>query len=82
MQVSLLLMIYFANVLIVALILMTSFLSDRTVSKRHALSWAVVVIASLFWFIAVPLSFVEIVRKSLHRRHALRDQVNPSKTLI
>ncbi|WP_416671630.1 hypothetical protein [Egbenema bharatensis] len=81
MQVSLLLMIYVANALIVALIMMTSFLSDRTTSKKHTLSWVVVAIASLFWFIAIPLSFIEILRKSLHRRRVLRDQVLPSKTL-
>ncbi|PSB13000.1 hypothetical protein C7B61_07135 [filamentous cyanobacterium CCP1] len=79
MQVSLLLLIYFLNVLVVASILLWSFFADRSTPKNHKLSWAVVVIASVLWFIAVPLSIIEILRKLLHHRSVLRDQNNPSK---
>lgn len=73
-----LLSMYLLNAGIVATILIWSFLVDQSTPKRHRLSWLVILVASAFWFIVVPLSCVEIVRRSLHQRKVLQDQSNPT----
>lgn len=81
MQISLLLYIYLLNAAIVAFILLVSFWSDSSTPKNHKLSWLIVLVASLLWFIAIPLSIVEFSYKSLRRQRALKGQANPSKNL-
>lgn len=71
MQIGLLLNIYLLNALIVALILLWAFLSDRSTSKSHRLSWIVICLASALWFIAIPLSCIEILCKALQQRRVL-----------
>lgn len=81
MQLGLLLYIYILNALIVFLILLWAFLTDRSTSKSHRLSWLIVFLASTLWFIAVPFSLVEILRKALQQRRTLPDKSNPPKYL-
>ncbi|WAL61236.1 hypothetical protein [Thermocoleostomius sinensis] len=80
MQTGLLLQIYGFNVLIVASILCLAFFSDRSTPKHHVISWLVVALASIFWFIALPLSFLEIMRKVWKQQRALSKR-NPSRNL-
>lgn len=80
MQVSLLFLLYIVNAIAVALILLSAFWADRSTSKNHKLSWAVIVVASALWFIALPLSLVEVLHKSLRRRFVY-SQGKPSKHL-
>lgn len=64
-----LLCLYLLNALIVAVVLSVALLSDRSIPKRHGASWVVILLASGFWFIAVPLSIAEIGRKvNQHRK--------------
>jgi hypothetical protein len=80
MQVSLLLLIYSLNVLVVALVLLWAFLSDHSTPKNHKLSWVVLAIASVFWFITVPVSMLETLRRSIRYRRTVQAQIRPSKT--
>lgn len=70
---------YLINAGIVAAILMWAFLADRSTSKQHQLSWLIILIASALWFIAVPLSCFEILRRSLRQRKVLQRQSKPSQ---
>lgn len=81
MQLGLLLYIYVLNALVVALILLWAFLSDRSTPKTHRLSWVIVLLGSAFWFIAVPISMVEIVRKILQQRKELPNKTNHPRSL-
>jgi hypothetical protein len=80
MQISLLLLIYSLNVLVVAFVLLWSFFSDHSTPKDHTLSWVIIAIASIFWFIAVPVSMLETLRKSTRYRRTVQAQIRPSKT--
>ena len=80
MHTGLLLQIYFFNVLIVASILCWAFFSDRSTPKNHSSSWIVIGLASVFWFVAIPLSFVEIIRK-VWRQQKVVSKRNPSRNL-
>lgn len=71
MQIGLLLFIYTLNALIVALILLWAFLSDRSTSNSDRTSWLVVCVASAFWFVAIPLSMAEVLRKAFQRRRTV-----------
>ncbi|PSB11377.1 hypothetical protein C7B62_05585 [Pleurocapsa sp. CCALA 161] len=42
------------------------FYSDYSTSKLDLISWCVLLIASLFWPIVLPVSSWELSRKSLH----------------
>lgn len=81
MQLGLLLYIYTLNALIVFLILLWAFLSDRSTPNSHRLSWIILCLASTLWFVAVPLSMVEILRKVLQQRRTLPNRSNPPKYL-
>jgi RsiW-degrading membrane proteinase PrsW (M82 family) len=71
MQIGLLLHLYILNALVVALVLLWAFLSDRSTAKNHKLSWLVICIASALWLIAVPLSIIEVLRKFIYQRRVL-----------
>lgn len=58
-----LLAFYLIVVVAVFLVLLSAFLTDCVASKIDKLSWAVLVLGSLFWFIAIPISVVEILYK-------------------
>jgi len=81
MQLGLLLYIYVLNALVVALILLWAFLSDRSTPKTHRLSWIIVLLGSTFWFIAVPISLAEILRKAMQQRKVLPDKSNHPRSL-
>lgn len=68
MLINLLVSVYLLNVLVVALVLVSALLADRTTSKFDRTSWIVVALASIFWFVAIPLSFAEVVRRVWVRR--------------
>lgn len=82
MQIGLLLYIYLLNAAIVAFILLVSFWSDSSTPKNHKLSWIIVLVASLLWFITVPLSIAEFSYKALRRQRAVKGEANPGKNLI
>lgn len=79
--VSLLLYVYLLNAFVVALILLWAFWSDRSTANSHRLSWLVVLIASALWFVAIPLSVNEVLRKSLQQRRVLSGKSSPSRYL-
>ncbi|WP_088892682.1 hypothetical protein [Leptolyngbya ohadii] len=58
-----LLSVYLLVSLVVFLMLVGVFLADSTTPKSDRLSWLLICIGSLFWVIAVPLSFVEVFQK-------------------
>ncbi|GAB4373735.1 MAG: hypothetical protein Kow00121_17340 [Elainellaceae cyanobacterium] len=68
MLINLLVSVYLLNALVVALVLVSALLADRTTSKSDKTSWIVVALASILWFVAIPLSFAEVVRKVWVRR--------------
>lgn len=80
MHIGLLLCIYITNALIVALILLWAFLSDRSTANSHRASWAIILIASTLWFVAVPLSMMEVLRKAWRRR-VVAEKSNPPRYL-
>lgn len=65
-----LLSVYSVVSLVVFITLLSVFWTDRTTPKSDRLSWLLVFIGSLIWFVAVPLSMLELARK-LFRRDAL-----------
>lgn len=71
MQIGLLFFIYILNALIVALILLWAFLSDRSTANNHRMSWLIVFIASALWFVAIPLSLAEVLRRAFQQRRAV-----------
>lgn len=77
---NLLWLIYWLNAAIVALILLLAFLADRSTAKSQKMSWIIILVASLFWFIAIPLSGVEHLRRSFRRYRVSRRQAKPSQT--
>lgn len=62
-----LLSVYLLVALVVFMMLLGVFLADNTTPKSDRLSWLLVCIGSLIWFVAIPLSIVELVRKILRR---------------
>jgi hypothetical protein len=44
-------------------VLLAAFWLDSSTSKRHQLSWAIILIASAFWGVALPLAVLERSRK-------------------
>ncbi len=77
---NLLWLIYGLNAVIVALVLLLAFLADRSTPKSQKMSWTIILVASLFWFIVVPLSGFEHLRRSFHRYRAARRRSKPSQT--
>lgn len=76
-----LLSVYSLVALVVFLTLVGVFLADGTTSKTDRLSWLLICIGSLFWVVAVPLSFVEVFQKwvwsvVLHRQESPRRNWN------
>ena len=49
-------------------LLLSAFWLDRSTSKRHQLSWIIVLIGSLFWGIVLPLAVIERSRKLFKQR--------------
>ncbi|HEY9597042.1 MAG TPA: hypothetical protein V6C65_32330 [Allocoleopsis sp.] len=77
---NLLWLVYWLNAAIVALVLLLAFLADRTTPKSQKMSWAIILVASVFWFIAVPLSGVEYLRRLFRRYRVTRRHAKPSQT--
>lgn len=71
--------VYWLVSLFVFLTLLGVFLADRSTPKSDRLSWLLVCVGSLIWFIAVPLSILELARK-LCRREILPKPELPWKT--
>jgi hypothetical protein len=70
--------IYFTGASIVFGLLLNAFIKDSSTPKTHFMSWAVLIVASLFWFITLP----SIVRKQIERKGhlspiALLNQIHP-----
>ncbi|MGP1385008.1 MAG: hypothetical protein ACTS2F_15705 [Thainema sp.] len=61
-----LMIIYLLGALTTGTLLLVAFLMDETTSITHVGSWLVVLVASLIWPLALPLSGVELW-KSRHR---------------
>lgn len=78
MQLNVLLLIYVLNALVVASILILAFLSDRSTSKRQKMSWMIIGAAATFWFIAIPVSIVEVLHRIIRQRHVLQKPHKPS----
>lgn len=55
--------LYLIITLVAFLVLLGAFLSDGSTPKVDKLSWTVLVLGSVFWLIAIPLSFGEVLRK-------------------
>ncbi len=73
--------VYLTVALFVFLILLSAFLLDHSTPKIHRLSWVVVVLGSAFWFIVIPLSFAEVVRKVAKVKSCAQKQGNPNQKL-
>lgn len=50
------------------LVLFAAFWLDSSTSKRHSLSWIVVLVGSLFWGVVLPLALAERLRKLMRQR--------------
>lgn len=56
-------------------ILLAAFWLDGSTSKRHGLSWMIVLVGALFWGIVLPLAVLERSRKMIrHRVVAMRQE--------
>ncbi|NEP15329.1 MAG: hypothetical protein F6J97_00250 [Leptolyngbya sp. SIO4C1] len=64
--------LYFLPAIWVAAILSCIHLSDCTASRGDRYAWVVIAIASILWPIVLPISAVELVRKSARKRAAKR----------
>lgn len=59
---------YFQLGSIAFLYYLTLFFSDKTTPKNDPTSWIAIFIASSLWIIVVPISFVELISKSIGKR--------------
>ena len=50
------------------LVLFAAFWLDGSTSKRHRMSWVIVLIGSLFWGVVLPIAVAERLRKLLRQR--------------
>jgi hypothetical protein len=62
-------------------ILLGAFLLDGSTSKRNGMSWAVILIGTIFYPIVLPLSLIEISRKLLKQRYDASKQGSPSRNI-
>jgi polyferredoxin len=60
--------IYLLTAALFFIILLTAFWLDGSTSKRHGLSWMIVLLGALFWGIVLPLAVIERTRKVLKQR--------------
>ena len=67
---------YFIIALFVLSILLLAFWFDRSVSKTDKTSWAVIILGTVFWFVVLPLSFVEVIHKLLKTKRHVPDRTN------
>lgn len=65
-------MTYLIGAIVTFGIMLHAFLSDRASSKRDRISWSVLVVASLFWFV----SLVFILRRKWTTHRMLSERVN------
>jgi|GEM_PF-3826618 hypothetical protein len=72
-------LVYSLVSLVVFVTLFGVFWTDGTTPKSDRLSWLLVCIGSLIWFVTVPLSIVELARK-LFRRDVLPRPEFPRRT--
>lgn len=49
-------------------VLLVAFWRDGSTSKRHQLSWVIVLIGSLFWGVVLPIALIERSRKLLRQQ--------------
>ncbi|MBW4661323.1 MAG: hypothetical protein KME15_21830 [Drouetiella hepatica Uher 2000/2452] len=68
--------LYFIVALLVLSVLLLAFWLDRSVPKTDKKSWAVVILGAFFWFVVLPLSFVEVIHKLLKTKHHTSDRPN------
>ncbi len=61
-------LLYLVTAGIFFLVLFASFWLDGSTSKRHGMSWVIVLVGSLFWGIVLPLAVAERLRKLLSQR--------------
>lgn len=61
-------LIYLLTAGLFFVVLLAAFWLDGSTSKRHGLSWMIVLIGSLFWGIALPLALIERSRR-LFKQH-------------
>ncbi|MBW4467484.1 MAG: hypothetical protein KME07_18820 [Pegethrix bostrychoides GSE-TBD4-15B] len=65
-------LLYLATAGLFFLVLFTAFWLDGSTSKRHGMSWIIVLIGALGWGIVLPLALAERLRKLLRHRMAAR----------
>lgn len=61
------------------LILLLAFWLDNSTSKRHKMSWTIILVAALFWGIVLPLAVIERSRKLLKQRVLSARHPQPSR---
>ncbi|MCU0526200.1 MAG: hypothetical protein MUF72_15385 [Elainella sp. Prado103] len=53
---------------LVFVVLLAAFWRDGSTSKRHQLSWMIVLIGSVFWGLVLPIAIIERSRKLLRQQ--------------
>lgn len=61
-------LLYLVTAGLFSLVLFAAFWLDSSTSKRHGLSWMIVLVGSLFWGVVLPLAVAERLRKLLRQR--------------
>lgn len=57
--------VYFSGAALLFSIYMTVFLRDESTAKTDVASWIVLIVATLFWPITLPISLKELTPKAL-----------------
>lgn len=60
--------LYLATAGLCFLVLFTAFWLDSSTSKRHGLSWMIILVGSLCWGVVLPLAVAERLRKFSKQR--------------
>ena len=59
-------------------ILLVAFWLDGSTSKRHRLSWMIVLVGALFWGLVLPIAVIERSRKMFKHKSLASRQVHLS----
>ncbi|MEL6494267.1 MAG: hypothetical protein AAFQ41_03980 [Cyanobacteria bacterium J06623_7] len=65
---------YLSGAGVYGLFLLFSKISDRECSKTDLRSWLVLIVASTFWIVVLPLSSIELIAKAKSKRDRQLDE--------
>lgn len=70
--------LYLLTAALFFVILLVAFWLDGSTSKRHRLSWMIVLVGALFWGVVLPIAVIERSRKMFKHKSLASRQVHLS----